>query len=170
MHPHMILAIARKDALGDVLLGKLLVTLAYQLVISVGVMALLGGFGGTIPLLLLYILLGTCLALALGLLFGVLFQTANVVVGLSVLIFFIPPSVIVPLAPFISSNPITNLVKILPTYYLADGANNAIQHVGSFSSNLAGRRRDPGDHAGYVPDCLLDDSPSGVRSGDHLVQ
>lgn len=126
-------------SLGDVLLGKLLVILAYQLVISVGMMALLGGFGGTIPLLLLYILLGACLALALGLLFGVLFQTAsaaNVVCGLSVLIFFILPSVIVPLAPFIASNPITNLVKILPTYYLADGANNAIQHVGSFSSNL----------------------------------
>src|SRR5215469_12489089 len=43
-------------SLGDILLGKLLVTLAYQLALSVGVMALLGGFGGNAPLLLLYIL------------------------------------------------------------------------------------------------------------------
>ena len=125
-------------SLGDILLGKLLVTLVYQLMISVGVMALLHGFGGNIPLLLLYILLGACLAMALGLLLGVLFRTAsaaNVVSGMSVFLFIIP-AVIVPLTPFIAGNVITNLIKALPTYYLADGANNAIQRVGSFSGNL----------------------------------
>jgi ABC-2 type transport system permease protein len=124
--------------LSDILVGKALVTLAYQLVVSLGVMALLGGFGGAIPFLLLYILLGACLALALGLLFGMIFQTASaagVVSGLSGFLFIIP-AVIIPLAPFIGSNAITTLVKVLPTYYLADGANNAIQRVGSFSSNL----------------------------------
>lgn len=125
-------------SLSDILLGKLLVALAYQLLLSVGVMALMGSFGSNIPLLLLYILLGACLAMALGLLFGVLFQTvgaANVVGGI-VLFLFVIPAVIVALAPFIPSSPITNLVKVLPSYYLADGANNAIQHVGTFSSNL----------------------------------
>jgi len=125
-------------SLSDILVGKALVTLAYQLLVSVGVMALLGGFGGIIPLLLLYILLGAGLALAMGLLFGVLFQTASaagVVSGLSSFLFILP-AVIIPLASFIASNPITNVMKVLPTYYLADGANNAIQHVGSFSSNL----------------------------------
>ena len=102
-------------------------------------MALLGGFGGNALLLLLYILLGACLALALGLLFGVIFQTANaanIASALSVLIFFILPAVIVPLAPFIASNPITDWIKVLPPYYLADGANNAIQQEGSSSQNL----------------------------------
>lgn len=125
-------------SLSDILLGKLLVTLAYQLVISVGAMALLGSFRGNIPLLLLYILLGAFLAMALGLLFGVLFQTASaagVVGGLSAFLFILP-AVIIPLAPFIASNAITTLVKALPTYYLADGANNAIQRVGSLGTNL----------------------------------
>ncbi|HLW02485.1 MAG TPA: ABC transporter permease [Ktedonobacterales bacterium] len=125
-------------ALGDLLVGKVLVTLAYQLLLSVGVMALLGGFEGNAPLLLLYILLGACMTLALGLLFGVHFHTASaaqVVSGLSIFLFLLP-GVIVPLAPFIASNPITDVVKILPTYYLADGANNAIQRVGTFNSNL----------------------------------
>lgn len=125
-------------SLGDILLGKLLVTLAYQLLLSVGVMALLGGFGGNVPLLLLYILLGACLALALGLLFGMLFQTASAaqMVGAFSIFLFIIPAIIIPLVPFIASNPITTLLKGLPTYYVADGANNAIQRVGSFSSNL----------------------------------
>ncbi|HLZ60823.1 MAG TPA: ABC transporter permease [Ktedonosporobacter sp.] len=127
-----------RASLSDILLGKLLVTLAYQLVLSVVVMALLGGFEGTIALLLLYIVLGACLGLALGLLFGVIFQTAsaaNLASGLSVFIFILP-AVIIPLAPFIAGNIILDLVKVLPTYYLADGVNNAIQHVGSFTSNL----------------------------------
>ncbi len=125
-------------SLSDVLVGKVLVTLAYQLVISIGALALLGGLGDNAPLLLLYILLGACLALALGLLFGVFFHTASaagVVGGLSIFLFLLP-AVIIPLAPFIASNPITDVVKMLPTYYLADGANNAIQHVGTSSRNL----------------------------------
>lgn len=124
-------------SLSDILLGKLLVTMAYQLVLSVGVMALMGSFGGNAPLLL-YILLGACLALALGLLFGVLFHKASaaqMVSGLSIFLFLLP-AVIVLLAPFIASNPITDVVKVLPTYYLADGANNAIQQVGSSSQDL----------------------------------
>ncbi len=127
-----------RASLSDILLGKLLVTLVYQLVLSVGVMALLGGFEGTIALLLLYIVLGTGLGLALGLLFGVIFQTAsaaNLVGGLSVFLFILP-AVIIPLAPFIAGNIILDLIKVLPVYYLADGVNNAIQHVGSFASNL----------------------------------
>ena len=125
-------------SLSDVLVGKLLVTLASQLVISVGMMALLGGFGDNAPLLLLYILLGAGLALALGLLFGVFFQTARaagVVGGVSIFLFLLP-ALIIPLAPLFASNPITDVVKMLPTYYLADGANNAIQHVGTSSQNL----------------------------------
>ncbi len=130
--------LASPASLGDILLGKVLVTLAYQLALSLGAMALIGGFGGDVPLLLLYTLLGAFLALALGLLLGVLCRTtsaAQVISGVVILLFILP-AVIVPLEPFVVSNAIINLLKALPTTYLADGASNAIQRMGSFGSNL----------------------------------
>ncbi len=125
-------------ALGDVLLAKVLVVLVYQLALSVLVLALLGGFAGNFPLLLLYTLFGACLALALGLLIGTVFQTASAagaISGLAILIFILP-AIVIPLAPLLANNPLTVLVRALPTYYIADGANNAVQRQGSFGSNL----------------------------------
>lgn len=49
---------------------------------------------------------------------------------------FIIPGIFVPLAPFLNSSAITQIIKILPTYYVADGVSNALQKQGSFSSNV----------------------------------
>ncbi|MGD0611862.1 MAG: ABC transporter permease [Anaerolineales bacterium] len=61
----------------DVLIGKLLVVLFYQLVLTAVVLAIQGAFTGQIALVLLYGLLGGCFSLALGLLFGAVFNTVS---------------------------------------------------------------------------------------------
>ena len=62
---------------GDVVLGKLLVALVYQLLVSAVVLAILGGFSGQIPALLFFVLLSSCFGLVLGLLFVVPFVKPN---------------------------------------------------------------------------------------------
>ena len=57
-------------SLVDILVDKLLVVLVFHLaIISVG-LAILGGFSGAVPLVVLYVLLGACLSLSLGFLYG----------------------------------------------------------------------------------------------------
>jgi ABC-2 type transport system permease protein len=123
----------------DVIMGKLLIALVYQLVLSTIVLAIQGGFTGHVSLVLLYMLLGSCFSLALGLLFGGIFSTASTagaVGGMLTFIYIIPAIFTGPLASLMGSSPVAQIVKVLPTYYMADGAYNAMQSQGSFNSNL----------------------------------
>ena len=123
----------------DVILGKLLITLIYQLLLSLIILTIIGGFIGQVPLVLLYTLLGACFSLALGLLFGGIFSTASAagaVGGIVSLIYIIPAFFSGPLGQLLSGSAITSLVKILPTYYMSDGIYNAMLDQGSFSSVL----------------------------------
>jgi ABC-2 type transport system permease protein len=123
----------------DVILGKLLVVLVYQLVLSGVVLAIEGGYTGQISLVLLYTLLGSCFGLALGLLFGSIFQTASAagaVGGIVSFIYILPGLFVGLLGQLLGNGFVTQLIKILPTYYIADGAYNAIENLGSFSGNL----------------------------------
>ncbi len=125
----------------DVILGKLLVVLVYQLLLSGIVLAIQGGFSGQvqIPLLLLYVLLGSCLSLALGLLFGSIFSTTGAAGGASGMVSFIyvlPLFFTGSLGGLIGNNPVAQAVKFLPTYYISDGAYNAMQGQGTLSGHL----------------------------------
>lgn len=123
----------------DVILGKLLVTLVYQLLLSLIVLAIIGGFMGQVPLVLLYTLLGACFSLALGLLFGGMFATASAagaVSGIVSLIYIIPGIFSGPLGQLFGNNSLASLVKVLPTYYIADGIYNAMLNQGSSASTL----------------------------------
>jgi ABC-2 type transport system permease protein len=122
----------------DVLLGKLLVVLVYQLVLTGIVLAILGAFTGQIALVLLYALLGGCFSLALGLLFGTVFNTVSAATAVEapVMIIYILAGIFVgPLGQLLSSSPASSIAKVLPTYY-AEGVYNASQKLGSFGSNL----------------------------------
>jgi len=123
---------------GDVILGKLLVALGYQLAVSVFVLAVMGGFTGNVPLLLLYVLLGACFSLATGLLLGSVLQTAGSAGAIEFIpIFaFIVPAIFIPLVQTLSGNPIQQIIKFFPTYYFAHGVYDAIQSQGSFGDNL----------------------------------
>lgn len=114
----------------DVIMGKLLIALGYQLVLSLLALAIQSAFTGQIPLILLYALLGSCFSLALGLVLGSIFSTASAAGAAGGLLFFtyIVPAVFAgPLATLLVNNPIVQVVKVLPPYYLADGTYQAMQ-------------------------------------------
>lgn len=123
----------------DVIAGKLLVGLAYQLVLAVVVLAITGGFVGQVPLVILFALLGSCFSIMVGLLLGSFFQTtssAGAAAGMLSLIYILPIFFVGTFGQLFGSNPITSVVKVLPTYYIADGVFNAIQNQ-STSGSLA---------------------------------
>ena len=123
----------------DVMVGKVLVVFVYQLALSVFVLSLFGAFSGTVvPLVLLYVLCGALLVLSVGLLLGTMLETAGTLgsVGFIPIIVFLIPAIFVPLVPYLGGNAITQIIKIFPTYYLAEGFYNALHHQGSFSSNV----------------------------------
>ena len=131
----------------DVILGKLLIALVYQFLLSLIVIAIQSGFTGQIPLLLLYTLLGAFLSLALGLLLGGVFQTASTagaVAGMLMFIYIVPTIFAGPLGALLGNNPIGSLVKLIPTYYISDGAYNAVLNQGT----LGGHPMDIGILAG----------------------
>ncbi len=119
----------------DVLLGKVIVVFIYQMALSLIVLGLFGAFSGNVPLVLLFTLCGVGLALSAGLLLGTVVETSGSVGGLvAIPVFaFIIPAIFVPLAPYMGGNAITQIIKILPTYYVADGVYNALQKQGSAS-------------------------------------
>lgn len=123
----------------DVVLGKLLVVLTYQLVLSYAVIAILQGFFGNVPVLILITLLGVGFALSLGLFAGGLFQTNGALSGFSniVSLLLVLPGLVVGIAPLIGSNSLlAQVIKILPTYYVAQGVYDALNNQSSFQSIL----------------------------------
>lgn len=123
----------------DVVMGKLLVGLGYQLLLSLVVMVIMGGFVGQVPLVLFFLLISACFSLALGLLFGSVFQSASTVGAVSgmVSILYIIPGIFVgPLFQAFQGNVVVQLIKILPSYYMADGIYNAVTNKTVFSDAL----------------------------------
>ena len=120
----------------DVVLGKLLVGLGYQLLLSLLVLVIQGGFVGQVPVTLLFILLGSCFSLLLGLLFGSIVQSSGAsgaVCGLVSFIYIIPAIFVGVLDALLQNSTIEQIIKVLPTYYLADGIFNAVQNSATLS-------------------------------------
>ncbi len=116
----------------DIVMGKLLIGLMYQILLSGIVLTVMKGFIGNIPALLLIILLGSCFSLALGLAAGSIFQNMNALgafTGIVSMIFIIPAIFTGPLGTLLSQgNQIIVVIKILPTYYIAQGIYEALQN------------------------------------------
>jgi ABC-2 type transport system permease protein len=124
---------------GDVVMGKLLVVLIYQLLISGVVLAIQSAFTGQVPLVLLFALLGACFSIALGLLFGSIFQTsiaAEVVSGIVIFIYILPGIFVGPLEQLLGNSPIVQAMRVLPTYYIAAGVYNATQNQETWGNTL----------------------------------
>lgn len=111
----------------DIVLGKSLVALGYQLLLTLAlfVIVALGEHTGNIALLVPFILLGSVLYLALGLLLGCIFKTATAATGVgggigSVLI-LLPAILAGPFGQLVLGNSsFGQVLKVLPTYYIAD--------------------------------------------------
>lgn len=125
----------------DIVLGKVLVTFAYQLILSLVVLAIMGNFTAQAQdaLLLLYTLLGTCFSLALGLLIGGICSTAStsgMICGFLCFLYVIPGLFTGLLGSLFGSNPVGQAMKFIPTYYIANGGYEAIQNQGALSEHL----------------------------------
>ena len=123
----------------DIVMGKLLVGLGYQLLISAAVLLIQGGLVGQIPLVLLFTLLGSAFGLVLGLLFGSIFQTngnVGIFVGMVSLAYTLPSLVLGPLYAILQGSLFEQAIKILPTYYMADGILKAMQNQATVGNTL----------------------------------
>ena len=123
----------------DILIGKLLVVLVFQLLITSVSLAILRGFSGNVLLVVVYVILGAVFSLSLGLFFGSVFTTtssANAAIGFVTLIFILGGLFVGQLGELLGRGPILVIVRLLPTYYLADGLINAIQRTGTLLINL----------------------------------
>lgn len=123
----------------DVIAGKLLIALIYQLVLSGIVLAIQSAFTEQVPLTLLYTVLGACFSLMLGLLMGSIFSTAGAAGAAGGLLFlaYVVPSVFIgPLASLLGTSPIMQAIKALPTYYIVDGIYSAMQGQASAGNTL----------------------------------
>ena len=123
----------------DVVAAKLLVGLVYQLLLALLVLTVKGSFAGQVPLLLLFALLGSIFSVSLGLLIGCIFQTtttAGAFSGMISFIYILPVFFVGPFAQLLGGNAFAQAIKALPTYYLADGATNAIQSQSTFSGTV----------------------------------
>lgn len=123
----------------DVLMGKLLIVLFFQFTVTWVALLIQGGFSGQVPLVLLYVIIGACFSLSLGLFFGSLFSTASAagtVAGLVSIVYIIGGLFVGPLGQMVGNGPVLQIARLLPTYYLAEGVVNASQNLGAWSSHL----------------------------------
>jgi ABC-2 type transport system permease protein len=123
----------------DVVLGKLLVGLGYQLLLSIIIASILGGFSGNVEVLLLFIVLGACFSLTLGLLAGSIFQTMSAAggfIGIMSMLYVAPSIFVGPLGVLLGGGPIAQVLKALPMYYIAQGAYEAVQNLSTPGSVL----------------------------------
>ena len=124
---------------GDIVMGKLLVGLGYQLLISAAVLLIQDGFVGQVPLVLLFTLLGSAFGLVLGLLFGSICQTngnVGLFVGIVSLAYTLPSLVLGPLYVILQGSLFEQAIKVLPTYYMADGILKAMQNQATPGNTL----------------------------------
>jgi ABC-2 type transport system permease protein len=123
----------------DVLLGKLLVVLAYQLILTGVVLAIQDAYTGQVGLVVLFAVLGSFFSVALGLLLGSVFNTvsaANAVSGPIMIVYILAGMFVGPLGELLSSSPVARVARLLPTYYIADGLSNASRSLGSPARHL----------------------------------
>lgn len=125
----------------DIIAGKLVVGLVYQLGITGLVLIITGGFLGfsaQLPLIAVYALLGAGFSLSLGLLFGAIFQSAGAATtasGLVTTLYILAGIFVGPWKVWLRGSFLLTLARLFPTYYLADGAYDAWQNLGSLSSH-----------------------------------
>lgn len=113
----------------DIIAGKLLVSLAYQMLLLTIVFLTMQGFIGNLPWLLLFIFIGACLTNAIGLLIGCLFNTTSAsgaATGILIFAFIVPALFVGPLGQLVEGQSFMIIVKAIPVYYLAEGLYKAL--------------------------------------------
>ncbi|HEU5374119.1 MAG TPA: ABC transporter permease [Ktedonobacteraceae bacterium] len=127
----------------DIVLGKSLIALGYQLLLTLAlfVIVALGEHTGNIALLVPFILLGSVLYLALGLLLGCIFKTATAATavggGIGSVLILLPAILAGPFGQLVLGNSsFGQVLKVLPTYYIADALYIALLNQNRLESLL----------------------------------
>jgi len=127
------LLMTSRASFADVVAGKLLVGLGYQMTLVLLVLAIQGGYTGAMWLVLFFGLLGSLLSLALGLLFGSLAKNTGVFGAFIALVsaFYTVPALFVgPLGQALRDSSLVRATQIFPTFYLAHGILAALGGAG----------------------------------------
>ena len=114
----------------DVVIAKLLVGLVYAFLVVGVVLVVVGGLIGQVGVVLLLVFLGALMGVALGLLAGSIFQTMHgvgIFSGLMGVLYFLPLLVVGPIGVGFATNPLLQLIKVMPTAYLAETLLLALQ-------------------------------------------
>lgn len=114
---------------GDIIASKLLVGLTYQIILSLVILAVVKGYYGQVPLLMVYVVLGALFGGAIGLLMGSILKTQSAtgaLAGIVSFLFLIPSFFVGPLGQLLQGNPVASVMQAVPTYYLAQGIFNAL--------------------------------------------
>ncbi|HEY7349440.1 MAG TPA: ABC transporter permease [Ktedonobacterales bacterium] len=122
----------------DVISAKLLVALGYQLLLSLIALGIARGFMGQIPLLLVFVLLGSLFSVALGALAGCIFKSQGALGGFSgiAMILFIVPIFFSDQIELVGNNLVSQMIKVLPTYWLGEGIARALRSQTTLESIL----------------------------------
>lgn len=129
-HKTLWMLLVSPASLADVVAGKLLVGLCYQLGLSLVTLAVQQTFVGQVGVIVLFVFLGACFSVALGLLIGSLLKTSastGLITGLIALVYFFPAFLVGPFARFFIGSPLLWIVRLVPTSYLADGLLAGLQ-------------------------------------------
>jgi ABC-2 type transport system permease protein len=122
----------------DVIAAKLLVAFGYQILLTIIALAIAQGFTGQVPLVLLFALLGAFFSVALGALAGCVFKTqgaAGAFSGITIFIFILP--IFFSDQFGLAGNTVVGqVVKVLPPYWIADGASKALQNQATLENML----------------------------------
>lgn len=116
----------------DVIAAKLLVAFGYQIILALIALAITRGYTGQIPLVLFFAVLGSCFSVAVGALAGSIFKTqgaSGAFSGIGSFLYIIPVFFVGPFSTLLgTSGGVAQVVKALPTYWLADGIINAMMN------------------------------------------
>lgn len=126
--------------MSDVVAGKLLVGISYQMVLSLVTLAVQRAFTRQILVIVLFTLVGACLTVAMGLLVGSVFRSIHVggpFTGMIALLFLIPAFFAGPFGRMFDGGLLQQVMRILPTYYLADGLLAALQDQATLQQVIA---------------------------------
>jgi ABC-2 type transport system permease protein len=119
--------LASQASWADVIAAKLLVAFGYQLLLSLLALALVGGFAGQVPLVLVAVALGSLLSVALGALAGCFFTSKGSSCGAgSIAVIILLPVLFSDQLGVVGSSPVTPIVKVLPTSWLGDALMKAV--------------------------------------------
>jgi ABC-2 type transport system permease protein len=127
-------------AWADVIAAKLLVAFGYQVLLALVALAITKGYTGQVPLVLLFALLGSFFSVAVGALAGSIFKTqgaSGAFSGVGSFLYIVPIFFVGPFSALIGgSGGVAQLVKVLPTYWLADGVINAMTNQSALGTVL----------------------------------